>query len=329
MVVGGYASLNEVATLTCVYLMVVEMVIHRDIHPVKDLPKLVAESMVLVGAIVLIMSMVMPGNDVLKDQRVPEQILAWFEQFIDSKIGFLMVLNLFLLVVGCLMDIFSAIVAVLPLLIPLAQRYGVEPLHLGVIFLANLEIGYLTPPVGMNLFISSFQFKKPVLSVYRSVVPYIGLLFAALLIITYVPWLSSALPDRFLMVSVPEASAVVYSALEEEEECVCPEDDPLCRQCNADSSTRTRIRVTSMRPMMETSEEATMATSVATMTETSVATMTGTSPVTMMETSPVTMTGTSPVTMTGDLTGNDDAATPTPKKAKPSNEEWDGDLDDI
>ncbi len=197
-IVSGICTLSEVATLTCVYLMVVEMVIHREIHPFRDLPKLVADAMVLVGAIVMIMAMIMPTKDVMADQEIPQRILAWFSQFVDSKIGFLIVLNLFLIVVGCLMDIFSAIVAVLPLLIPLAKEYGVEPLHLGVIFLTNLEIGYLTPPVGINLFISSFQFKTPVLTVYKSVVSFILLMFASLLVITYVPSLSLAIPNAIL-----------------------------------------------------------------------------------------------------------------------------------
>jgi tripartite ATP-independent transporter DctM subunit len=198
MLLSGACSLNEIATLTVVYLIIVEMVIHKDIHPWKDLPRLVAEAMVLVGAIILIMTMIMPTKDVLEDGQIPDKILDFFSQFITSKLAFLMVLNIFLLVVGCLMDIFSAIVAVLPLLIPLAQKFDVDPLHLGVIFLANLEIGYLTPPVGINLFISSFQFKKPVLSVYRSVIPFIALLFGALMIITYVPALSTWLPDQFI-----------------------------------------------------------------------------------------------------------------------------------
>ncbi|HIA02945.1 MAG TPA: TRAP transporter large permease subunit, partial [Myxococcales bacterium] len=202
MLLSGLCSLNEIATLTVVYLMIVEMVIHRDIHPWKDLPRLVAESMVLVGAIILIMTMIMPTKDVLEDGQIPDKILEYFSQFITSKMAFLLVLNVFLLVVGCLMDIFSAIVAVLPLLIPFAVKFDVDPLHLGVIFLVNLEIGYLTPPVGINLFISSFQFRKPVLTVYRSVLPFIALLFATLMIITYVPALSTWLPEQFIEKSV-------------------------------------------------------------------------------------------------------------------------------
>jgi len=223
-IVSGWATLNEVATLTCVYLIIVEMVIHREIHITRDLPKLVADAMVLVGAIILIMTMIMPTKDVLADKETPQKILEWFQQFIDSKIGFLIVLNIFLLVVGCLMDIFSAIVAVLPLLIPLAVEYDVEPLHLGVIFLTNLEIGYLTPPVGINLFISSFQFKKPVLSIYKSVIPYILLMFATLLVITYVPSLSTALPNHFVEAHFPPVTQMFQEEDATEDENMSAED---------------------------------------------------------------------------------------------------------
>ena len=222
MVLSGIATVNEVATLTCVYLMFVEvnfgkipfgngrslgLGVHRDISWSKDMPKLVADAMVLVGAIVLIMTMIMPSKEVLTDEKIPEAILEWFSQFIDSKIGFLIVLNIFLLIVGCLMDIFSAIVAVLPLLIPFAQAYGIDPLHLGVIFLTNLEIGYLTPPVGINLFISSFQFKKPVLTVYKSVITFMLLMFGSLMVITYVPALSTFIPNNFIETDFPSITS--------------------------------------------------------------------------------------------------------------------------
>ena len=197
-ILTGILDINEIATLTCVYLLILEVGIHRDIHVTRDLPKMVADSMILVGAIILIMTVVMPLTGYLNLNRIPEQILGVLEQYIDSRVAFLLALNVFLLIVGCLMDIFSAIVAVVPLLVPFAERYGVHPLHLGVIFLVNLEIGYMTPPVGMNLFISSFQFKKRVMTVYKSVVPFILLLFATLLLITYVEPLSLWLPSQFM-----------------------------------------------------------------------------------------------------------------------------------
>ncbi len=197
-ILTGILDINEIATLTCVYLLILEVGIHRDIHVTRDLPKMVADSMILVGAIILIMTVVMPLTGYLNLNKIPEQILGVLEQHIDSRIAFLLALNVFLLIVGCLMDIFSAIVAVVPLLVPFAERYGVHPLHLGVIFLINLEIGYMTPPVGINLFIASFQFKKRVMTVYKSVIPYLLLLFATLMLITYVEPLSLWLPSQFM-----------------------------------------------------------------------------------------------------------------------------------
>jgi len=197
-ILTGILDINEIATLTCVYLLILEVGIHRDIHVIRDLPKMVADSMILVGAIILIMTVVMPLTGYLNLNKIPEQILGVLEKHIDSRVAFLLALNVFLLIVGCLMDIFSAIVAVVPLLVPFAERYGVHPLHLGVIFLINLEIGYMTPPVGINLFIASFQFKKRVMTVYKSVIPYILLLFATLMVITYVEPLSLWLPSQFM-----------------------------------------------------------------------------------------------------------------------------------
>ena len=191
---SGTVGINELASITAAYVFILEVFIHREIDLKVKLPAIVRESMVLVGAIVVILTVVVGFNNYLKDAEVPQAILAYMKTYIDSKIVFLLVINIFLLIVGCLMDIFSAIVAIVPLIVPLALEFGIEPVHLGVIFLANLEIGYLTPPVGMNLFIASFQFDKPILSVYRSVIAYIGILAVALMIIPYVPALSTWLP---------------------------------------------------------------------------------------------------------------------------------------
>jgi TRAP-type C4-dicarboxylate transport system permease large subunit len=156
--------------------------------------KVTLGGMQLVGAITVILAVVLGFNNFLIDQEIPQSILGWIQQYISNPMLFLLGLNVFLLIVGCLMDIFSAMVAVLPLIIPLAQGYGVAPEHLAIIFLANLEIGYLTPPVGMNLFISSLHFEKSLVKVSRSVLPFIGLLAIALGLITYVPALSTWLP---------------------------------------------------------------------------------------------------------------------------------------
>ncbi|MEC9073224.1 MAG: TRAP transporter large permease subunit, partial [Myxococcota bacterium] len=165
----GVIGIHDVATFLTVYVIIMEVFLYRDIDLFKDMPRLIRESMALVGAIFIILVVVLGMNNYLKDQKVPEMILELVQGTIgDSPILFLLALNVLLLIVGCLMDVFSAIVAVLPLLIPLAAYYNIHPLHLCIIFLANLEIGYLTPPVGLNLFISAFQFKKPVLTVYKA-----------------------------------------------------------------------------------------------------------------------------------------------------------------
>lgn len=192
---SGTVGINELASITAAYIFWLEVIVHREIDLKVKLPEIIRESMILVGAIVVILAVVVGFNNYLKDAEVPQAILAAMKTMIDSKIVFLLVLNIFLLIVGCLMDIFSAIVAIVPLIVPLALEFDIEPVHLGVIFLANLEIGYLTPPVGMNLFISSFQFERPMLAVYRSVLPFIAILAVALLTITYVPALSTWLPE--------------------------------------------------------------------------------------------------------------------------------------
>ena len=144
----------------------------------------------LVGAILAILGTALGLTNYLIDQQVPQKLFEIVQAQVDSRIAFLIILNAFLLIVGMMMDIFSAILVVVPLIVPIATQFGVHPVHLGIIFLTNLEIGYLTPPVGLNLFLSSLRFKKPVLEITRSVLVFIGLLLVALLVITYVPELS-------------------------------------------------------------------------------------------------------------------------------------------
>lgn len=194
IVIGGIYSgtftATEAAAVTAFYVLVVEVFIYRDLHLVRDIPRVMRQSMVLVGAILMIIGTAMGLTNYLVDNEVPMKLFELTQSFITSPIMFLIVLNIFLIIVGMMMDIFSAIIVVVPLILPIAVAYGVHPVHLGIIFLTNLEIGYLTPPVGLNLFISSIRFQKNVLSVVRATLPYIGILLIALLIITYVPWLS-------------------------------------------------------------------------------------------------------------------------------------------
>ena len=187
---GGLFTVTEAAAITAVYALVVEAFILRDINFFKDLPRIMRESMLLVGGILIILGCALGLTNYLIDAEVPMKILAFMQQFVSSKIWFLVMLNIFLLVVGCMIDIFSAIIVVVPLIVPVAISFGIDPVHLGIIFLANMGIGYSTPPVGINLFIASFRFEKPIVKLYVAAIPFIIILLACLLLITYVPALS-------------------------------------------------------------------------------------------------------------------------------------------
>jgi len=187
---GGYLTISEASACTAVYVLLLEGVIHREIHLVKHLPELLRDAATLVGSSLVILSIAMGLTNLLIDAQIPMKILGWMELHVDSQLHFLMLLNAFLLIVGCMMDIFSATVVVVPLLLPIAQSYGVDPIHLGIIFLANLEIGYSTPPVGINLFIASQRFGRPVLSLFRATIPFLALMLCWLVLITYVPYLT-------------------------------------------------------------------------------------------------------------------------------------------
>jgi tripartite ATP-independent transporter DctM subunit len=187
---GGFATLIEAAAITVVYALVTETVIHRELHITRDLPQVLIKCVTLIGGVFVILGVAMGLTNYLVDAEVPMQAAAWVQAHIHSRILFLMFLNIFLLIVGCLMDIFSAIVVVVPLILPISQVFGIHPLHLGMIFLANLELGYLTPPVGMNLFLASYRFDKPLVQVYRTAIPFLLLLLCVVLLITYVPALT-------------------------------------------------------------------------------------------------------------------------------------------
>ncbi len=194
---SGIFTVTEAAAVTVVYVSVVAICVNRDLHPIKDIPRLMRESMVLVGTILIILGTAMGFTSYLIDEQVPMQILDVMKQHISNKVTFLILLNIFLLAVGCMMDIFSAIIVVVPLVVPIAKSYGVDMVHLGIIFLTNLEIGYSTPPVGINLFISSSRFSEPVVTLYRAVLPFLGLRLIGLVFITYLPILSLFIPQLF------------------------------------------------------------------------------------------------------------------------------------
>ena len=188
---SGYFAVSEAAAITAVYVFLVEVIIYRDIKW-RDLPQVMQKSMVLVGGILIILGAALGLTNYLIDAEVPMKLFDFIKAYTDSPLVFLVLLNLFLLIVGCLMDIFSALIVVVPLITPIAHAYGIDLIHLGIIFLANLQIGSLTPPIGMNLFISSLRFEKPMSKVILASLPFIAVLLFILAIITYVPWLTLA-----------------------------------------------------------------------------------------------------------------------------------------
>ncbi|OGP82878.1 MAG: C4-dicarboxylate ABC transporter [Deltaproteobacteria bacterium RBG_16_54_11] len=189
---SGYFAISEAAAITVAYVLLVEVVIYRDIKW-RKLPQIMRKSMVLVGGLLIILGAALGLTNYLIDAEVPMKMLNFFQTHIASPILFLVVLNFFLLAVGCTMGIFSALTVVVPLITPIALAYGIHPIHLGIIFLTNLEIGASIPPLGINLFISSIRFEKPVLRLYLASLPFIAILLLGLAIITYFPWLSLAL----------------------------------------------------------------------------------------------------------------------------------------
>lgn len=191
---GGWATPVEAAAITAFYAFCVETFIYRDLRLFKDVPRVITECGLLIGGVLLILGVALGFTHFLIDAQIPDQGAEWVAGAVKSKWLFLLLVNVFLLAVGCLMDIYSAIVVVVPLLVPMAQVFGVDMTHLGVIFLVNLQLGYLTPPVGMNLFLSSYRFNKPVGEVTRAALPMLAVLLIGVLLITYVPWLTTWLP---------------------------------------------------------------------------------------------------------------------------------------
>ena len=185
---GGIVTATEASAISAFYVLIINCFVTKDLSLSKDLPKVIVESLTLVGAILLILCCALGLTNYLVDEQIPMKILEAMRAFITNKYLFLFVLNIFLLIVGCLMDIFSAIIVVVPLIIPIAEQFGINPLHLAIVFLTNLEIGYITPPVGINLFISSFRFNRPVIELYKVSIPFLILMLVALIIITYIPW---------------------------------------------------------------------------------------------------------------------------------------------
>ncbi len=192
---GGFFALSEAAAVTALYVLIVTVGIRREIS-LAQLPGIMRESMVLVGAILIILGVSLASTNYLIDAEVPTRIFEAIRSRIDGQLTFLVLLNIFLLGLGMMLDIFSALVIVVPIILPIAIGYGIDPVHLGIIFLANMQIGYITPPVGMNLFIASYRFDRPVLEVYRATIPFFVILLLTVLVITYWPALSLFLVSR-------------------------------------------------------------------------------------------------------------------------------------
>ncbi len=191
---SGFCTATEAAALCVVYVLIIKCFVFRELRLFKEIPRIMIESMKMVGGIMIILGAAMGFTNYLVDAFIPMKILQAMEGVVQNKITFLLIMNLFLILVGCMMDIFSAILIVVPLITPLADRFGIDPIHMGIIFLANLAIGYNTPPVGLNLFIASSRFDRPVVQLYRATIPFLLLLLISLLLITYWPSLSLFIP---------------------------------------------------------------------------------------------------------------------------------------
>ncbi|MBD3241113.1 MAG: TRAP transporter large permease subunit [Chitinivibrionales bacterium] len=188
----GITTLVETAAMAVVYSLLVATVVRRDIAP-KEIPGVLLKCITTVGGVLVILAIARGLSYYIIDAEVPLHLTRWCSDHIGSKYVFLLLLNIALLITGCFMDIFSAIVVVVPLIVPLGEAFGIHPVHLGVIFLANLELGYLTPPVGINLFLASYRFETPLSRIYRDVLPFLAALIVAVLLITYVPWITTGL----------------------------------------------------------------------------------------------------------------------------------------
>lgn len=194
---SGTITAVEASAATAFYVLVIEFFVQRDLSIKQDLIRIMRDSVQLIGGILIILSCSMGMTAFLIDAQVPQKVLTFIQHFISSRLTFLLLLNIFLLITGALLDIFSAIIIVVPLITPIALSYGVDPVHLGIIFLTNLEIGYITPPIGLNLFIASFRFNRPIDELYRISIPFLILMLLALVLITYIPDLSLGLVRLF------------------------------------------------------------------------------------------------------------------------------------
>ncbi|PIS48041.1 MAG: C4-dicarboxylate ABC transporter [Elusimicrobia bacterium CG08_land_8_20_14_0_20_51_18] len=184
----GVFTASEAASIMAFYVLVVEVFVYKDLNLFRDIPKIVVKSMLLVGSIFIVLGTALGFTNYIIDAQIPERLFAWLHAYVPNKLLFLFILNIFILLIN-MIEIFSAIIIVVPIIVPVAMNYGIDPIHLGIIFLLNLELGYMTPPLGLNLFLSSVRFEKPLNRIYGSVWVFWLIVFAALILITYFPQL--------------------------------------------------------------------------------------------------------------------------------------------
>jgi C4-dicarboxylate transporter DctM subunit len=189
---SGYFAISEAAAVTALYVLIIDVLVLREI-PLKKLPAIMRESMVLVGGILIILGMSLASTNYMIDAGVPQKLLEYVSLMVTSQLTFLLLLLVFLLVLGAILDIFSATVLVVPLILPVAVQFGVHPVQLGIVFLATMQLGYITPPVGLNLFIASYRFERSIVELYLSTLPFFVILMISVVIITFWPWLSLGL----------------------------------------------------------------------------------------------------------------------------------------
>lgn len=189
---SGFLVISEAAAVTALYVLVVEMLVYKEVT-LKALPRVTRDSMVMVGGLLLILACAMALTDYIVYAGIPDMFFEIVQTHVSSKIGFLVLLNIFLLIAGAALDIFPALIILIPLVLPVALRYGIDPLHLGIVFVANMQIAYIVPPIGMNLFIASYRFKRRVAEIIRASWSFLLVLLVSLLLITYIPWLSLVL----------------------------------------------------------------------------------------------------------------------------------------
>ena len=186
---SGYFAISEAAAVTALYVLIVDVVILKEVS-LRKLPAIIREAMILVGGIMMILGVSRASTNFMIDAGVPQQLLQWISGFVTGEIAFMVMLLLFLLMLGAILDVFSAIVLVVPLILPVATQFGVHPVHLGIVFLATMQLGYITPPVGLNLFIAGYRFDRPIVNIYLSTLPFFVFLMISVVLIAFWPTLS-------------------------------------------------------------------------------------------------------------------------------------------